>query len=109
MKNLTAEETVSNLIGDSITIKDRFSGGGGDSASSLQMPPAPPPPLVVAAALSVDDEPGDDASEASALDAVRLMPFPLQATVVADCIYYSLKCSSSISCSLSLSFSLSFL
>lgn len=66
-------------MGDSITMNDRFSGGGGESASSLR------PPLVVAVP---PPDVGDGASDMSALDAVRLMPLPLQAIVVADdCIY----------------------
>lgn len=102
----TAEETVSSLIGDSTTMKDRFSGGGGESACSSL--------LVEAAAPDDDDagEPAASADETSALDAVRLMPFPLHATVVAECIYYNTltsKLISSISFSITLSLSFSFI
>lgn len=81
-------------------MKDRFSGGGGESACSSL--------LVEAAAPDDDDagEPAASADETSALDAVRLMPFPLHATVVAECIYYNTltsKLISSISFSITLS------
>lgn len=64
-------------------MKDRFSGGGGESACSS---------LLVEAAAPDDDDAGEPAASAddtSALDAVRFMPFPLHATVVAECIYYN--------------------
>jgi hypothetical protein len=87
-------------------MKDRFSGGGGESACSSL--------LVEAAAPDDDDagEPAASADETSALDAVRLMPFPLHATVVAECIYYNTltsKLISSISFSITLSLSFSFI